>query len=214
VTAVAAGPVASDASAALARVTQLEQMIAQTASGFSVTTPSGGSTAGAGTFATLLASASPATSGSAVTTPTGYGPYASVITQAAARYGIDPALLYGVISQESGFNPSAVSSAGAQGIAQIMPSNLAGLGVTNAFDPVQSINAGAKMLSDNLKTFGGNTVEAVAAYNAGVGAVQRYGGVPPYAETQNYVKQVLAYAAQYPGSAAVTPTASPTGLAV
>lgn len=203
--------IAADASAALARVTQLEQMLAQTATGFSVTPAVAGSSSGAGTFATLLSAATPASS--TVTTPAGYGPYASTITQAAARYGIDPALLYGVISQESGFNPNAVSSAGAEGIAQIMPSNLAGLGVTNPFDPVQSINAGAKMLSDNLKTFGGNTVEAVAAYNAGVGAVQRYGGVPPYTETQNYVKQVLAYAAQYPGTAVATTPASPTGLA-
>jgi len=214
--------VAADAAAVAARVSQLQQLLAQTAGGLSgnaaTTALSGGTlapttaTSGSGQdFATLLASTS-ATS-PAASAPSGYGAYSSLITQAAARYGIDPALLYGVISQESAFNPDAVSSAGAEGLAQIMPENFASLGVTNPFNPAQSIDAGAKLLSENLNTFNGNTVDAVAAYNAGAGAVQSYGGVPPYPETQNYVQKVLAYAAQYPGAAPASATAPVTSTA-
>ena len=130
----------------------------------------------------------------------GASAYMPLIQEAAARYGIDPALLYGVIRQESDFDPTAVSSAGAEGLAQIMPENFTSLGITNPMDPAQSIDGGAQMLAENLRTFGGNTVNALAAYNAGVGAVQQYGGVPPYPETQNYVQQVLGYAGQYPGA--------------
>jgi hypothetical protein len=82
-----------------------------------------------------------------------------------------------------------------------MPENFASLGITDPFDPTQSIDGGAQMLAENLKTFGGNTVDALAAYNAGVGAVEQYGGVPPYSQTQNYVQMVMGYAAQYPGAA-------------
>jgi soluble lytic murein transglycosylase-like protein len=221
--------VAADASAAMVRVSQLQQLIAQTGQGFSAPpTATSSTTAGSNgqDFASLLSSASGATdtpdaaSSQALTggftgpasptaAPSGYGAYASDITAAAARYGIDPSLLYGVISQESAFNPNAVSSAGAEGLAQIMPENFASLGVSNPFDPVQSINAGAKLLSENLATFNGNTVDAIAAYNAGSAAVEQYGGIPPYAQTQNYVQKVLAYAAAYPGASA---TGSTTGL--
>jgi soluble lytic murein transglycosylase-like protein len=213
-------PVVADASAALARVSQLQQLIAQAAQRFAppsaAAAPTASASASAGqSFASVLSSATSdaaganASSGTASTsTPSGYGAYAAQITQAAARYGIDPSLLYGVISQESAFNPNAVSSAGAEGIAQIMPENFASLGVTNPFDPTQSIDAGAKLLSENLATFGGNTVDAVAAYNAGSAAVEQYGGVPPYSETQNYVQKVLAYAAAYPGATTAAPTAT------
>jgi soluble lytic murein transglycosylase-like protein len=216
--------VAPDAAAAMARVAQIQQMIAQTSESFSTT--QGGAAASASSaagviggaltpsstvpsgpdFASVLSSASSAAA--APTAPSGYATYASQISAAAAQYGIDPALLYGVISQESAFNPNAVSSAGAEGLAQIMPENFASLGVTNPFDPTQSIDAGAKLLSENLQTFNGNTVDAIAAYNAGAGAVQQYGGVPPYAQTQNYVQRVLAYAASYPGAGATATAAS------
>ncbi|HEV3322008.1 MAG TPA: lytic transglycosylase domain-containing protein [Solirubrobacteraceae bacterium] len=123
--------------------------------------------------------------------------YAPLIEQAAARYGIDPSLLYGLIEQESGFDPSASSSAGAQGLTQLMPSTAASLGVTEPLNPTQSIEGGARYLSQLLHQFAGNTTDALAAYNAGPGAVEQYGGVPPYPETQQYVAKVLGYAASF-----------------
>ncbi len=123
--------------------------------------------------------------------------YAPLIEQAAARYGLDPAVLSGLIQQESGFNPSARSSAGALGLTQLMPSTAASLGVAEPLDPAQSIEGGARYLSQLLHQFAGNTADALAAYNAGPGAVQQYGGVPPYSETQQYVTKVLGYAAAY-----------------
>jgi soluble lytic murein transglycosylase-like protein len=125
------------------------------------------------------------------------GQYDAQIGAAAQKYGIDPALLKGLIKQESGFNPNAGSSAGAQGLTQLMPGTASSLGCTNPLDPAQSIDAGARYLSQQLNTFGGDVRKALAAYNAGPGAVQRYGGVPPYGETQNYVQKVMSYADQY-----------------
>ncbi|MEA2150011.1 MAG: hypothetical protein QOD69_1841 [Solirubrobacteraceae bacterium] len=122
-------------------------------------------------------------------------PYASEISAAAERNGVDPALLTGLIKAESNFDPSATSPAGAQGLAQLMPATAAGLGVTNPLDPAQAIEGGAKYLRQQLDHFGGDASKALAAYNAGPGAVERFGGVPPYAETQAYVRKVLAYAA-------------------
>jgi len=127
-------------------------------------------------------------------------PYGAEITAAAKKYGIDPALLAGLVKQESGFNPTAGSPAGARGLTQLMPGTAAGLGVTNVLDPVQSLDGGAKYLRQQLDAFGGDVARALAAYNAGPGAVQRYGGVPPYAETQNYVRAVQANAAAYRAS--------------
>jgi soluble lytic murein transglycosylase-like protein len=124
-------------------------------------------------------------------------PYGAEITKAAQANGIDPALLAGLIKQESGFNPNAGSGAGARGLTQLMPGTAAGLGVTNLLDPAQSINGGAKYLKQQLDAFGGDVTKALAAYNAGPGAVKRFGGVPPYAETQNYVRAVQANAASF-----------------
>jgi soluble lytic murein transglycosylase-like protein len=128
-------------------------------------------------------------------------PYGAEITAAAKKYGLDPALLAGLVKQESGFNPNAGSPAGARGLTQLMPGTAAGLGVTNVLDPVQSLDGGAKYLRQQLDAFGGDVARALAAYNAGPGAVQRYGGVPPYAETQNYVRVVQANAAAYRAAA-------------
>ena len=125
------------------------------------------------------------------------GQFSDQINAAAQKYGIDPALLKGLIRQESNFNPNAKSPAGAAGLCQLMPGTAAALGCTNPLDPAQAIDAGAKYLSQQLKAFGGDPRKALAAYNAGPGAVQRYGGVPPYAETQNYVRSVMAFADQY-----------------
>jgi len=128
-------------------------------------------------------------------------PYHDEIVAAAKRHGLDPALLAGLIKQESGFNANAGSSAGAQGLTQLMPATARGLGVTDPFDPAQSIEGGAKYLAAQMQRFGGDVPRALAAYNAGPGAVERFGGVPPYTETQNYVRNVQAIAAGYRASA-------------
>jgi soluble lytic murein transglycosylase-like protein len=134
--------------------------------------------------------------------------YEGMIEQAAARNGLDPAVLHGLIQQESGFNPSATSSAGAQGLTQLMPGTASSLGVANPLDPAESIEGGARYLGQLMSQFGGNTADALAAYNAGPGAVQQYGGIPPYAETQSYVSNVLGYAESYRQSHPTTPTIS------
>jgi soluble lytic murein transglycosylase-like protein len=154
-------------------------------------TGTGGADASASTLAAPAAGASALPAGT---------PFAAQITASAKRNGIDPALLAGLIKQESGFNPHAGSAAGAQGLTQLMPGTARGLGVTNTFDPAQSIEGGARYLKQQLDHFGGDVARALAAYNAGPGAVQRYGGVPPYAETQNYVRRVQAYAAAFRSS--------------
>ena len=117
-----------------------------------------------------------------------------IIAQAAERYGIRPALLEALIQQESGFNPDAVSRAGAQGLTQLMPGTAAGLGVSDPFDPEQNIMGGARYLRMQLDRFNHDETLALAAYNAGPGAVQRFHGIPPYAETRNYVRSVLTLA--------------------
>lgn len=118
-------------------------------------------------------------------------PYADLINAAAARTGVPGELLAAVAKQESGFNPRAVSPAGAQGLMQLMPSTARGLGVENSFDPAQAIDGGARLLRSLLDKFG-RTELALAAYNAGPGAVARYDGIPPYRETQNYVRNIMA----------------------
>lgn len=117
-------------------------------------------------------------------------PYADLFTQAGLRNGVDPALLAAVARQESGYDPRAVSPAGAQGLMQLMPATARGLGVSDPFDPAQAIDGAARMMHDLIGRFG-HVDLALAAYNAGPGAVTRYGGIPPYPETQNYVHSVL-----------------------
>jgi soluble lytic murein transglycosylase-like protein len=136
--------------------------------------------------------------------------YDALIEQAAARNGVNPAVLHGLIQQESGFNPDAVSSAGASGLTQLMPGTASTLGVANTLDPAESIEGGARYLGELTSQFGGNTEDALAAYNAGPGAVEQYGGIPPYAETQSYVANVLSNAEAYQQS---HPTSYATGLA-
>jgi soluble lytic murein transglycosylase-like protein len=138
-----------------------------------------------------------ATSEGATSSSAGSSEYDPLIEQAAARYGLDPSVLHGLIQQESGFDPSAQSSAGASGLTQLMPGTATSLGVVNPLNPAESIEGGARYLSQLMGQFGGNTEDALAAYNAGPGAVRQYGGIPPYAETQSYVSKVLGYAEAY-----------------
>jgi hypothetical protein len=114
---------------------------------------------------------------------------APMFLSAGATYGVSPQLLAAVAKTESGFDPRAVSSAGAEGLMQLMPATAQGLGV-NPFDPQQAIDGAAQILSGALAKFGSVPL-ALAAYNAGAGAVERYGGIPPYAETQHYVSTIM-----------------------
>lgn len=117
-----------------------------------------------------------------------FGP---IIKQAAAQHSVDASLLRAVIHVESAFNSRAVSPKGARGLMQLMPGTAKLLGVRNSFDPAQNVHGGARYLSNLLRKYGGNVKLALAAYNAGPEAVERYSGIPPYQETVNYVKRVL-----------------------
>lgn len=135
----------------------------------------------------------------------GYAAYASassvscpadlepIFAEASSLYGVPCDLLKSIAKAESGFNPNAVSHAGAVGIMQLMPGTAASLGVTNSYDPYENILGGAKLIAQLLSRYNGNTALALAAYNAGSGNVDKYGGIPPFAETQNYVRKVLSY---------------------
>ena len=117
--------------------------------------------------------------------------YEAIFDEASRTYGVSKSLLLAVAKQESNYDPNSVSHAGAQGIMQLMPGTAKTLGVKNAFDPYENIMGGAKLLRDNIRAFGSVPL-ALAAYNAGPGAVKKYGGVPPYKETQDYVKKIMA----------------------
>ncbi|MEV7431633.1 transglycosylase SLT domain-containing protein [Nocardioides sp. NPDC092400] len=118
-------------------------------------------------------------------------PYADLFNRAATTYGVDAGLLSAIARQESGYRADAVSPVGAQGLMQLMPATARGLGVADSFDPAQAVDGAARLVRDLLDRFG-RTDLALAAYNAGPGAVLRYDGIPPYPETQNYVRSVLA----------------------
>ena len=124
--------------------------------------------------------------------PMKMGRYASFVDHAAKTHDVEPELLFAVMRQESGGDPNAVSHAGAKGLMQLIDSTAAEMGVSDSFDPVQNIHGGAKYLREQLDQFSGNIDHALAAYNAGPGAVKKYGGIPPYEETQHYVKSVKA----------------------
>ncbi|WP_336366127.1 transglycosylase SLT domain-containing protein [Marinobacter sp. C2H3] len=123
-------------------------------------------------------------------TPLFVTPYKDEVRAAARTYQVDPALVRAVIHAESGFNPEAVSPRGAEGLMQLMPDTARELGVANALEAAENIRGGVRYLAQMLKRFDGDVRLATAAYNAGPGAVTRYKGVPPYAETQAYVKRV------------------------
>jgi soluble lytic murein transglycosylase-like protein len=121
------------------------------------------------------------------------------VQQNAQIWQVDPALIKSVIANESSFDANATSPVGAQGLMQLMPETAAALGVRNPYDPAQNVAGGTRYLRSLLDRFNGDTKLAVAAYNAGPGAVEKYGDVPPYAETRNYVQNVLGSLDRYRG---------------
>lgn len=130
--------------------------------------------------------------------------FQSEITAAAREFGVEEAVVRAIIHAESAYNPTALSRAGAQGLMQLMPPTARRFGVTDSYDAAQNIRGGVQYLSWLLKRFNGNLTLAAAGYNAGEGAVDRHGGVPPYSETQYYVKRVAQLAERYRGAQATT----------
>jgi len=133
---------------------------------------------------------------------TGAGPFSPFIEGLIAKYagqnGIPTELVRAVVQQESSGNPRDVSHAGAMGLMQLMPEEVQEFGVTNPFDPEQNIAAGTRLLSGLMKQYANSVPLALAAYNAGSGAVKKYGGIPPYKETQGYVKRIMGMLGQQP----------------
>jgi soluble lytic murein transglycosylase-like protein len=123
--------------------------------------------------------------------------YDQIIRTCSDKYGVSASLIKAVIHAESGYNPNAVSNKGASGLMQLMPGTARGLKVVNSFDPKDNVEGGVKYLRFLLDTFHGDTSLALAAYNAGLGKVAKYGGIPPYAETRTYVALVLSYMHSY-----------------
>lgn len=120
-----------------------------------------------------------------------------IIASCSREYGVDSSLVKAVIHAESGYNPSAVSPKGAQGLMQLMPKTAQGLKVNDCFNPSDNIRGGVRYLRFLLDTFKGDESLALAAYNSGMGAVAKYGGIPPYPETRSYVAKVLSYRNNY-----------------
>jgi soluble lytic murein transglycosylase-like protein len=122
--------------------------------------------------------------------PTEFG---DIIREACQKYGVDESFVKCIIQQESAFDPNATSWVGAMGLMQLMPETARDLGVKNAYDPYDNIMGGVKYIKEQLERFGGDKRKALAAYNAGPGAVLKHGGIPPYRETQNYVKNIMSH---------------------
>ena len=149
-------------------------------------------------FATVLADTVDSTSSSTPVTAASSIEYTnetleSIFQKASETYGVSVNLLKAIAKAESGFNQYATSKSGAMGIMQLMPSTAAGLGVSDAYDAEQNIMGGANLISQLLTKYNGDVSLALAAYNAGSGNVDKYGGIPPFTETQNYVSKILGY---------------------
>lgn len=152
--------------------------------------------AGESDFSTVLNEASQAYStsgGSSVTVTSCPEDLASIFEEASVSYGVSKELLMSIARAESGFSSTAVSSAGAVGIMQLMPGTAASLGVSDSYDPRENIMGGARLISQLLSKYNGDVSLALAAYNSGSANVDKYGGIPPFEETQNYVQKVLSY---------------------
>ncbi len=126
--------------------------------------------------------------------------YENIIKACADKYGVSTSLIKAVIHAESGYNPNAVSQKGASGLMQLMPGTAKSLKVSNSFDPKDNVEGGVRYLRFLLDTFHGDVSLALAAYNAGLNKVAKFGGMPPYTETRTYVSRVLAYMQSYQGN--------------
>lgn len=183
--------------AALGRIAEIQQSLgslqdvaATTAS--APTTASAGPESKAPSFAHVLTQAQspPAASKTAASTQGPDRHFKALIAQAAKRYGVDEDLVHAVVHAESDYDPTCKSHCGAMGLMQLMPENVKELGVRDPWDPAQNLDGGVRHLRQQLDRFKDVDL-ALAAYNAGGGAVRKYGGIPPYRETQGYVKHVL-----------------------
>ncbi len=141
----------------------------------------------------------PSSSSSASTWKGDSKDFDGMIADASKKHGVDESLIRAVIRQESAYNPKATSHCGAMGLMQLMPDTAKELGCADAYDPYQNIMGGTKYLKQLLERFDGNMTKAIAGYNAGPGAVEQYGGLPPYRETQDYVTKVLDNYRHYKG---------------
>jgi len=170
---------------------------------------SSGATASSGSLAASAATAAAsALNASATGTAVNGAPFAQngnfaqtllpLIDKLAPQYGLSPSLVAAVIQQESGFQPNATSPSGAMGLMQLMPATASMLGVANPYDPLANMQAGMKYLSGLLTHYHGNLALALAAYNAGPAAVAQYGGIPPFAQTQNYVADIMSRLGLHP----------------
>lgn len=181
-----------------ADITAVQTRIAEI-TGAPPTGPAAAPAPAAASFASTLASAMASGNGVPGASVSGPAPapfapqhIEALVQSNASAWQVDPALVKAVIANESGFDTNATSKVGAQGLMQLMPGTASSLGVRDPYDPQQNVAGGTRYLRGLLDRFGGDARLAVAAYNAGPGAVEKYGDVPPYAETQSYVQNVLA----------------------